>query len=208
MSARETLAMFVAGGNMRDAEPSPTMDKDKLQDVQQRLADLNAGKKPIPANGAPSDFRAGVAAREAAAAAAEAKKRGADVPRWNENHPVMKPIYKVHDAIASMPAPGGIAAILLAIFVLFVVLIPTTTSGETRALMLWEVLMGKKEVPPLPIKTSGAPGSLLEQAAQAAQQAAQGDTGKGSSTVSTAAAMPFLVSESVYHPVPEAPEGL
>ena len=146
MNDRETLAMFVAGGNMRNAEPTPAMDADKKTELQQRLAALREGGKVVPADSAPSDFRDAIIQRETAANA-KAQER-LDVPRWNADNPVMKQVYRAHDAVANIPAPGGIGVILLIIFIFFLVLVPITTGGPTRTLLLWDVLLGKQGLPP------------------------------------------------------------
>lgn len=188
MSARDTLAAFVAAGNLRDADPSPEMDPEKAKELRQRIEALRThGGKPPDAGDAPGDFRADIEAREAKAAADLAAKRGLDVPRWKATNAVMKHIYAAHDRISSMPAPGGIAAILFIIFIFFLVLIPVTSNGTTRALLLWDVLLGQKELQNPAIDTAIQPtGSGIEKVAQAGQQA----TGAGSSTV----VIPPLVS--------------
>lgn len=185
MDARETLAMFVAGGNMRDAEPSPTMDAETVKTLQMRLDSLRNGATLPEATAAPSDFRAGIAAREAQVAAAEAASRGADVPRWHADHPVMKQVYRAHDAISSLPAPGGLGGIIFVIFLFFLILIPITSKGETRTLLLWEVLLGQKEVEPIdvPVVDAGTGKANSEQSLiDIFVHAGLGVLGKGDST--------------------------
>ena len=145
-SAREAIAEFVARGNVREAQASVALDQDRVSELQARLADLQDAATPIPdAEANPADFAAAVAEREAAAK--EIQVHGRNVPRWNADHPIMQRVYGAHDAVAGLPAPGGLGAILAIIAVLFFVLIGATAQGETRTLLLWDVLLGKKRVP-------------------------------------------------------------
>lgn len=145
----ETLALFVAGGNLRDAEPSPKIPADRVKLIKQRQEAILQGKGTPAAGDTPSDFRSAVAEKEQEADERERKSRGADIPGRNRfaNHPVLKHIYRAHDAISSLPAPGGLAAMIVAIFILWLFLIPVTSKGETRANLLWDVLMGTKTLP-------------------------------------------------------------
>lgn len=199
MDNREMLAMFVAGGNMRNAEPSPAMDADRKQELQRRLVALREGGKIVDADAAPLDFREAINAREALASA-KAQER-LDVPRWNANHPVMKGIYQAHDAIAGIPAPGGIGVILLIVFVFFLVLIPVTSGGPTRTLLLWDVLLGKKTLPPL---TRDARSTNENNTSDKGWHPGTGSTGTTASTggalATTGAAITAFNTESVYQP--------
>lgn len=145
-SAREQIAQFVEQGNVRHADAAVDLASARVSELAARLDDLQAANTPIPdAEAAPADFAAAVQAREKAAK--EIKVAGRDVPRWNAQNPIMQRVYGAHDAITDLPAPGGLGALLIIIAILFFVLISATAQGETRTLLLWEVLLGKKRLP-------------------------------------------------------------
>jgi hypothetical protein len=146
MDDQETLAMFVAGGTMRDADPTQKMPPEKLAAIKARLEALREGEDLPAPTAAPSDFRAAIEDKEQKVAAQEAAARGKDVPRWKEDAPVMKPVYHAVDTVTGLPAPGGLGVIILIIAIFFLILIPASTAGETRMLLLWEVLLGRKEI--------------------------------------------------------------
>lgn len=207
MAARDTLAAFVAGGNMRDAD-APSMTPERAKELQERVTALRAGTAPLAASDAPGDFRAAIQKREQEAATKAAASRGADIPRKWESNPIINHVYRAHDAIASLPAPGGLAAVIVAIIVLFFLVVPATSAGETRALLLWEVLLGKKQVP-TDTTSANAPGSGLEAVAQAGQQLAGGNGGSANKTQATGTGSMYpLMTPLDSYPTSAAPEGL
>lgn len=145
-NARDAIAEFVVQGNLRDVQASDKLPDARRSELQARLANLREATAEIPdaSTADVSDFRAAVAEREEQAK--QISIAGKDVPRWNTNNPVMKQVYRAHDAVAGLPVPGGIGVMVLVIALFFFILIPATTTGETRALLLWEVLLGKKQV--------------------------------------------------------------
>lgn len=204
MAARDTLAAFVAGGNMREAD-APTMSPDRAKELGERVKAVQSGTARLDPQMAPSDFRAAVQQREQEAATKAAASRGADIPRRFENHPIGKRIYQAHDAIASLPAPGGLAALLVAVVVLFFLLIPATSSGETRALLLWEVILGQKQIPNTPEITGATDTSATGPSSPSS--GAVGTTPGINQTTGTGSMHPLPVSMSDY-PMSGAPDGL
>lgn len=184
---RQALADFVAGNVQRppfvqqsDAEKIQISD-DKLKALQDRLHKLQQVPGETPAaTDDPGQFATAVRDREA-----EAQKRddeGEPIPRWNEDKPVIKQAYAAHDALVQLPHPGGIGVLVLVLALFFVILIPATTAGETRGLLLWEVLLGKKQLTGIDSYVVGGNGSVetgLEAVAKAGQQLANGGSGSG-----------------------------
>jgi len=135
----------------------------ELREQLQRLSE--AGGEPLSGTDDPTEFQEALAEREERAK--DISLHGKDVPRWREDSRVMKPVYRAHDVVVSLPQPGGIGVLILALVILFLVLIPATTQGETRTLLLWEVLLGKKQVddpnaPQIPV--ANADGSIISNA--------------------------------------------
>lgn len=143
--ARQTLRSFVEGGNLHDADFQP-IPPERAVALRGRLDAVRADTRMPSPTAAPSDFQAALRDREAAAEEAKAVSRGADIPRPHADKPGFKQFYKAHDFVATLPAPGGLGIILLTIGVFFLIIIPATSKGETRALLLWDVLLGRKKV--------------------------------------------------------------
>ncbi len=197
MDNRETLAMFVAGGNLRNVEPTPAMDPQVKRDILQRLQMLREGGPITPDDAAPSDFREALSTREALAHA-KARERW-DVPRWHADNALMKQVYRAHDTMASMPTPAGIGVILLIILVFFLVLIPVSTGGPTRMLLLWDVLLGSKKLPAI---DRNAVGIVENNTPDKGWNPVTGaDT--GATAPASMGSMPTLNIESVYLPFDE-----
>jgi hypothetical protein len=155
-SARETLALFVAGGNLLSTEPSPRVPPARGKLIRERQRAILAGGKVNPEAG-PSELREALEEQIQAADDRERKSRGVDLPRnakW-ANHPIMKHIYRAHDAVAMLPVPGGLALIIVAIFIFWLFLIPVSSKGETRANLLWDVVLGQKSLPPATVAGAG-----------------------------------------------------
>ena len=144
---RQALVRFIGGGSERKSDlvidASAFIDAGRRKQLQERLRDLQAEHNIVDADSDPSEFRHAIAEREAAVAA---KPSGHDVPRWQADTPIMKSIYGAHDAITTLPHPGGLGMLILAIVLLFLILIPATGNGETRTLLLWDVLLGRKQI--------------------------------------------------------------
>ena len=121
------------------------------------LAAFVSGPAPTAPGPLPSDFEAAIATRRAAREGAKDAPR----PRPLASQPGFKQAYEVHDRIAHLPAPGGIAVLVIVLIVLLMVLVPVTSDGETRLQLLFGVIGGKKRVaakaaiPTTP--TAGAP---------------------------------------------------
>jgi len=146
---RNVLEEYVLSGNLRDASKPLTVDPGRQAELRARMANLreagNSTALTTPdASADPGDFRAAVQEREAAAELIQT--RGKDTPRVNADTQPMKAIYLVNDSVAALPVPGGLGALLLVILVFFFILIPATSKGETRALLLWEVLLGRRQI--------------------------------------------------------------
>jgi hypothetical protein len=146
---RNLIEEYVVSGNMRDDSKALTIDPSRQAELRARLQNLREGAQAgglpaLPADSNPSDFRAAVEERERQAEIIQT--RGKDTPRVNADKQPMKAIYFVNDAVAALPSPGGLGGLLLAILVFFFILIPATSAGETRALLLWEVLLGQKQI--------------------------------------------------------------
>lgn len=146
---RNLLEEYVLSGNLRSTDKALTVDPGRQAELRARMANLreagtSTGLALPSATDDPSDFRAAVAEREAAAELIQT--RGKDTPRVNADKQPMKGIYLVNDSVAKLPVPGGLGAMLLVILLFFFILIPATSAGETRALLLWEVLLGRKQI--------------------------------------------------------------
>jgi hypothetical protein len=142
-----TIREYVAGAQVTVApadavQPAPRAIK-AIRQRQANLAAAAAGPAPSAAAN-PADFAAAVQAREASVREKDAQ--GQDIPRKYESIDWLKPVYKAHDALVSLPRPGGIGVLVAVLAVFFIILIPATSAGETRALLLWDVLLGKKRV--------------------------------------------------------------
>lgn len=150
------LARYVAAGNLRDIDSPQTtivLEEKRKQQLQKRLAGVRETIIDVPpASSNPRDFRAAIQYREDRAYERELDERqnGRDIPRLEFQNPALnkaaKQVYKAHDFVTGLPSPGGLGAIILAIVILFLVLIPATGRGETRALLLWEVFLGRKAI--------------------------------------------------------------
>lgn len=146
---RNVIESYVLDGNLRDASKALVVDPGRQAELRARMANLREGGQvaalPAPeADSNPGDFRAAIEERERAAELIQT--RGKDTPRVNADKQPMKAIYLVNDSVAALPAPGGLGALLLVILLFFFILIPATSAGETRALLLWEVLLGRKQI--------------------------------------------------------------
>lgn len=146
---RNLLEEYILSGNLRSSDKALTVDPSRQAELRARIANLREGgastalATPL-ATDDPGDFRAAVEERERAAELIQT--RGKDTPRVNADKQPMKAIYLVNDSVAKLPAPGGLGALLLTIVIFFFILIPATSKGETRALLLWEVLLGRKQI--------------------------------------------------------------
>ena len=145
--ARDTIASYVATGSLRPSDNAAVALLPERQiELTQRLETVRAGGSPPSAEDDPTEFALAIREREEQARLERESNRGADVPRWNQDNSIMRGIYTAHDTIVSLPAPGGLGLLILVIVLFFLILIPATSSGETRSLLLWEVLLGKKEI--------------------------------------------------------------
>lgn len=152
---RALIAEYVLSGNMREADTKAlTLAPSRQAELRARLGNFREGGATVipEPNAEPGDFRAAIAAREDEIA--EEDKTGKPTPRWNQDKQPMKAIYIVNDGVSKLPTPAGLGMLLLGILALFFILIPATSDGETRALLLWEVLLGKKQIN----DPSGLPG--------------------------------------------------
>ena len=151
------IQRYVAAGNLRQIDSPETdliIDEQRRTQLQRRLAGLREQwvGLPSPQTTNPSDFRAAVQVREEKAYQRERDERfnGKDIPRPTFQNTTInnaaQQVYKAHDFVTGLPSPGGLGAILLAIIILFLVLIPATGKGETRLLLLWDVLLGRKAI--------------------------------------------------------------
>lgn len=150
---RDVLLNFVETGNVRDTEFEP-IPQERALALRERLETIRADGV-IDATGNPGDFAAALRDREAENEQAKNISRGKDVPRLMEEKPGFKQFYRAHDVISTLPAPGGLGLILLAILLFWMLILPATTNGETRTLLLWDVLLGKKKLPTIGKDTEG-----------------------------------------------------
>lgn len=152
---RALIAEYVLSGNLRESDTKAlTIRPERMAELRARLGNFReGGATVIPEPTAnPSDFRAAIEAREGEIR--EEDKTGKPTPRWRADQQPMKAIYIVNDSVSKLPTPAGLGGLLLGILALFFILIPATSDGETRALLLWEVLLGKKQIN----DPSGLPG--------------------------------------------------
>lgn len=175
--ARTELALYVAGGNMREVdtpEAHMAIQKERLALLGSRLGKWREtmGQTIVTPEAAPADFQAALDAADERAYQRSLTEQGRDVPRLDPKNPtaakVLNRVYQAHDTVAALPHPGGLAAIILLIALLWLVLIPATGKGETRLLLLWDVLLGRKQMP----NTSPAPATDSQQDIQASANAA------------------------------------
>lgn len=145
--SRAAIQAYIAGDTPSVAPPGEgvTLPRE-VAALRRSVRDLaSADDAPMPAPDAnPDQFQAAIKQREASVRKKD--KEGRDIPRKGESSPWLRPVYKVHDALIKLPTPGGAGLLVLAILVLFLILIPATSAGETRALLFWEVILGKKRV--------------------------------------------------------------
>lgn len=175
--ARNELALYVAGGNMRaatDPDVQIAIQKERVAVLGNRLAQWreNMGRVTVTPEAAPADFQAAIDAADERAYQRSLTEQGRDIPRLDPKNPtaakVANYVYRAHDTVAGLPHPGGLGAILLIIAFLWLVLIPATGKGETRLLLLWDVLLGRKQMP----GSSPAPAGIANQDIQTAGNAA------------------------------------
>lgn len=175
--ARTELALYVAGGNMRESNTPEThiaIQKERLALLGSRLGRWREtmGQTIVTPESAPADFQAALDAADERAYQRSLSEQGRDIPRLDPQNPtaakVTNAIYKAHDTVAALPHPGGLALLILLIAGLWLVLIPATGKGETRLLLLWDVLLGRKQMP----GTAPAPATTDQQDIQTSANAA------------------------------------
>jgi hypothetical protein len=163
------LADYVASGNTRvvDSALSHLSGKNrgeiekKFAEIRQNRTSLvtafrESGTPPPQASSEPGDFRAALTENNQVAYERDLKRRGIEVRQPDTNNKLLKTVpalarllesfYKGQTAVKSLPSPGGLGLILLVILAFFLILVPATSAGETRALLLWDVLLGKKVI--------------------------------------------------------------
>jgi len=144
---RALIAEYVLSGNLRESDTKAlAIRPERMAELRARLGNFREGGATIipEPSAEPGDFRAAVTAREDEID--EEDKTGKPTPRWKADQQPMKAIYIVNDGVSKLPTPAGLGGLLLGILALFFILIPATSAGETRALLLWEVLLGKKQI--------------------------------------------------------------
>lgn len=146
---RAIIEEYVLSGNLRESDTKAlALSPPRQAELRARLGNLREGGKvagvlPAP-DSDPGDFRAAVQEREEAAALIQQK--GKETPRINADKQPQKAIYFANDFVAGLPSPGGLGGLLLFILLFFFILIPATSAGETRTLLLWDVLLGRKQI--------------------------------------------------------------
>ncbi len=108
------------------------------------VRDFVQGQTPAP-EPLPTDFEAALAQRRAVRDQQSSTPKSI-APRPLANRAGFKQVYGAADAIARIPAPGGIAALLVILLVLLIFLVPVTSDRETRANLFFDVLGGSKRV--------------------------------------------------------------
>jgi len=154
--ARQELALYVAGGNLRNHEQAAQdiqIQQDRLAALRGRLGRWreDVGQTIVTPEASPADFRAALASADERAYQRSLTEQGRDIPRLEPQNPtaakVLNRVYQAHDTVVGLPTPAGLGTLILIIVVLFLILIPATGRGETRTLLLWDVLLGKKQMP-------------------------------------------------------------
>lgn len=178
--ARNELALYVAGGNLRNQDQAAqdiAIQKERLALLRGRLGQWreNLGSTIVTPESTPADFRASLEAADQRAYERSLAEQGRDVPRLEVQNPtaqkMLNRVYQAHDTVVSLPTPGGLGTLILIIVVLFLILIPATGRGETRALLLWDVLLGRKQMPgstPAPATGQSAQDVITQAAVSAA----------------------------------------
>lgn len=144
--ARSQLTRFIATGSQAKSgaitNMSSAIDPAHKRTLRDKIKKLQDEHDIVHPDSQPGDFRNALQTREKKVAS----KHGKDIPRpYSQNHYVQH-VYKAHDAIVALPHPGGLGMLILLIVLFFLILIPATSSGETRTLLLWDVLLGRKHV--------------------------------------------------------------
>lgn len=187
--ARNELALYVAGGNLRNHEQAATdiaLQQDRLAALRGRLGRWreDVGQTIVTPEANPADFRAALEAADERAYQRSLTEQGRDIPRIEPQNPtaakILNRVYQAHDTVVGLPTPSGLGTIILIIVVLFLILIPATGRGETRALLLWDVLLGRKQLPdttPQNVPAGSSPQNLITQAALTAAITTQAAAG-------------------------------
>lgn len=186
--SRQELALYVAGGSLRNQDQAAQdiqLQQDRIAALRGRLGRWRediAGTVVTP-EAAPADFRAALEDADERAYQRSLTEQGRDIPRLTPRNPLaakaLNRVYQAHDTVTSLPTPAGIGVLILFIVVLFLILIPATARGETRMLLLWDVLLGRKTMPGSTPAPAGTDSSDLftPQTVQAALNTAANEIG-------------------------------